>query len=229
MAYVSVAGTDGVAVLTIDKPPANALDLDLLAEIIEAVEGVAADPPRAVVLAGRDGFFSAGIDLKAIPTYSPSEHREVIERINAMALGVYGLSCPVVAAITGHAIAGGMVLALGADIRVASNAGRYGLTEIRVGVPFPQAAIGLVRAEMPPHAARVLAFGNQLVEGSECQRLGVFDEVLEPGAVLPRATELAHELAAFPQDTYALTKRELRGDTLARLRAAAANDPLLLQ
>ena len=213
--------------LAVDRPPANALDLELLRAVVSTVQVVAADPPRALVLAGREGFFSAGADLKAVPSYGPAQQREMVEGINAMALGVYGLACPVVGAITGHAIAGGLVLALCTDIRVASSAGRYGLTEIKVGVPYPQAAIGVVRAELAPHAARVLAFGNQLLDAGECLRLGVFDEVVEPEAVFQRAVEIARELAAFPPDTYARTKHDLRGHTLERLRAVAADDPLL--
>ena len=112
-------------------------------------------------------------------------------------------------------------------LTVASSAGCYGLTEVKVGVPYPQAAIGVVAAELAPHAARVLALGNELIDAAECVRLGVFDEVLDPDAVLPRALELAARLAAFPPDTYARTKRELRGANAERLRAAAAEDPLL--
>ena len=144
-----------------------------------------------------------------------------------MALGFYALPCPLVGAITGHAIAGGLVLALCTDIRVASAAGRYGLTEVKVAVPYPQAAIGVVAAELAPHAARVLALGNELIDGDECLRLGVFDEILLADAVLPRALELAAGLAAFPADVYARTKGELRGATIERLRGAAAEDPLL--
>jgi enoyl-CoA hydratase len=217
----------GAAVLTVDRPPANAMDLALLREIVEAVEQVAGDPPRALVLAGRPGCFSAGADLKAVPGYGPEEQRQMVVGINAMALGVYGLPCPVVAAITGHAIAGGLVLALCADLRVASSAGRYGLTEVKVGVPYPQAAIGVVAAELPPHAARVLALGNELVDAAECLRLGVFDEVLAPDDVPARALQLAGGLATLPPEAYAVTKRELRGATTARLREAAAKDPLL--
>jgi enoyl-CoA hydratase len=144
-----------------------------------------------------------------------------------MALGVYELPCPVVGAITGHAIAGGLVLALCTDIRVASRAGRYGLTEVKVGVAYPQAAIGVVAAELAPQAARVLALGNELIDAAECLRLGVFDEMIEPDEVLPRAIELAASLAAFPPEVYARTKQDLRGETSGRLRAAAAEDPLL--
>ena len=104
---------------------------------------------------------------------------------------------------------------------------RYGLTEVKVGVPYPQAAIGVVGAELAPHAARVLALGNALIDADECLRLGVFDEVVEPDQVLPRALELATELAGFPAEVYARTKRELRGATAERLREAAAAAPLL--
>jgi enoyl-CoA hydratase len=179
------------------------------------------------VLAGREGFFSAGVDLKAVPTYGPEQQRQMVTSINAMALGAYELACPVVGAITGHAIAGGLVLALCTDIRIASSAGRYGLTEVKVGVPYPQAAIGVIVAELAPHAARVLALGNELIGAEECLRLGVFDEVVEPDEVAPRALELAGTLAVFPPEVYARTKRELRGATCARLRAAVAQDPLL--
>lgn len=227
MGYVTVTEQDGVGVLTVDKPPANALDVELLEELVAAVARVAADPPDAVVVAGREGFFSGGADLKAVPTYGPAEHRRMVGGINAMVLGVYGLPCPVVGAITGHAIAGGLVLALCTDIRIASSVGRYGLTEIKVGVPYPQAAIGVVQAELAPHAARALVFGNQLIGGDECLRLGVFDELVEPERVLPRALELASELASFSRETYKRTKQDVRGQTLERLRIAAADDPLL--
>jgi enoyl-CoA hydratase len=217
----------GVVVLTIDRPPANAMDLTLLEDIVQAVERVAGDLPRALVVAGRPELFSAGVDLKAIPGYGPAQQREMVALINAMALGVYQLPCPVVAAVTGHAIAGGFVLALCADLRVASSAGRYGLTEVKVGVGYPQAAMGVVAAELAPHAARVLALGSELVAAEDCWRLGAFDEIVEPGEVLDRALELARGLATFSSDAYASTKSGLRGATIERLRAAAAADPLL--
>src|SRR5829696_2420491 len=203
------------------------MDLTLLDELVAAVEGLAAEPPAALVLAGRPGFFSAGLDLMAVPGYGPPEQRRLVDGINRMAIGVYGLPCPVVCAITGHAIAGGFVLAVCGDHRIASTEGRYGLTEVKVGVPYPQAAIGVVRAELTAAGTRLLALGNRLVDADECVRLGAFDEALAPEGVIGRAIEVANELAALPADIYARTKAELRADTLAALRLAAAADPLL--
>lgn len=230
MEHVSLRDSgDGVVVMTADRPPANAMDVQLLGDILEAVEQLSSDLPRALVLAGRPGFFSAGADLKAVPGYDQTDQRRMVTSINEMALCIYELPCPVIGAITGHAIAGGLVLALCTDIRVASSVGSYGLTEVKVGVPYPQAAIGVVAAELAPHAARALALGGRLIDAAECLRLGAFDEVVEPDEVVARALELAAGLAAFPADVYARTKRELRGATAARLRAAAAEDPLLGQ
>ncbi len=218
---------DGVVSLSIDRPPANAMDVTLLREVVEGVATLAGEAPRALVLAGREGCFSAGADLKAVPGYGPAQQREMVAGINAMALGVYELEFPVVGAITGHAIAGGLVLALCTDLRVASAGGRYGLTEVKVGVPYPQAALGVVRAELTPQAIRVLALGGELTDAAECERLGVFDEVLDADEVLARALHVAARLAALPPEVYARTKRDLRAPSLALMRAGAEDDPLL--
>ncbi len=108
-----------------------------------------------------------------------------------------------------------------------SSEGRYGLTEVKVGVPYPKGAIGVVRAELTTAAARILVLGNRLVDAGECVRLGAFDEVAKPDEVVDRAIEVAKELAELPADVYARTKSDLRDDTLAALRAATVVDPLL--
>jgi enoyl-CoA hydratase len=203
------------------------MDLSLLDELCSRLAALASDPPRALVLAGRHGFFSGGVDLKAVPSYGPDEQRQMVSLINQMVLIAYDLPCPVVGAITGHAIAGGLVLALCADYRVGSEVGRYGLTEIKVAVPYPAAAIGVVRAELSSVAARRLVLGSELTDARECLALGVFDEVLAPEEVVPRAGDVARHLAACPTQVYARSKRDLRGPALAAMREAAAVDPLL--
>jgi enoyl-CoA hydratase len=227
LAFLTLADSDAITSVTIDRPPANAMTVELLDELVTTLEELAAEPPRAIVLAGREGFFSAGVDLKAVPGYGPAEQREMVGGINRMAIAAYGIRCPLIGAVTGHAIAGGLVLALCCDVRIASSAGRYGLTEVKVGVPYPQAAIITVRAELAPHAARRLALGNALTDAQDCVSLGVFDEAAPADAVVSRAHEAAAELGAMPGDVYARTKRDLRGEALEQMRARAANDPLL--
>jgi enoyl-CoA hydratase/carnithine racemase len=224
---VSVQTAGPVTLVRIDRPPANAMNLELLDELVTALEQLASEVPPALVITGRDGCFSAGVDLKAVPHYGANEHRQMVHGINRMVLATYGMSCPVIAAVTGHAIAGGLVLALCADLRIASLEGRYGLTEIKVGVPYPQAAIGVVRAELAPHAARKLVLGNGLIDGSEAARLGLFDEAVSPQAVESRAIEIATETANFPAEAYTATKRELRRSALEAMTAAVESEPLL--
>jgi enoyl-CoA hydratase len=227
LSHLRESVTEGVTLLELDRPPANAMDLDLLEELCERLSGLAAEPPRALVLAGRQGFFSGGVDLKAVPSYGPDEQRRMVEGINRMVVVGYDLACPVIAAVTGHAIAGGLVLALCADHRVASEQGRYGLTEVKVAVPYPAAALGVVRAELSAGAARQLVLGSELTGAAECLELGVFDEVTAADAVVPRALEVAGRLGAFPLDVYARSKRDLRAPALEAMRAAVAADPLL--
>jgi enoyl-CoA hydratase len=226
MPLVTLEDRDGIAVLTLTRPPANAMDVHLLEALVAAVDGIAQDPPKAVVVAGENGFFSAGADLKAVPAYSPDEQRRSVNGINFMALGIYALPCPVVGAITGHAIAGGFVLALTPDVRIASAQGKYGLTEVKVGVPYPVAAMAVVKAELSPSAARFIGLSNELIDAHECHRLGAFDEVVELDDVLPRALETAERLGAMPARDYARAKEQLRGETIARMRSEVDNDPL---
>lgn len=181
-----------------------------------------------MVLTGRPGFFSAGADLKVVPTLDADGQRAMVDGINGLCMAWYGLPRPVVCAVNGHAIAGGLVFALCADYRVAAADGRYGLTELRAGVPYPTMAIAVVAAELSAPAARRLVLRADLVDAADLRELGAFDEVVPNDEVLDRALAVARDLAALPSSAYAATKRRLRAPTLAlaaRLQAGEA-DPL---
>jgi enoyl-CoA hydratase len=229
--HIHIEEAGDVAVVRIDRPPANALDLDLLAEGHEVRERLAAEEPGAVVLVGRDRFFSAGMDLKAAPALSAAEQRETVGGINRLFSGWYAFPRPVVAAVNGHAVAGGLILALCADYRVCADEGaQLGLTELRAGLPYPLAAISVVRAELSPGAARRLVLGASLVEPPEALALGVVDELRPHDEVLSRAVELASEMAELPRGSYTIVKRQLRGpaiDALERALGGGAGDPAL--
>jgi enoyl-CoA hydratase len=228
--HIHIEEAGDVAVVRIDRPPANAMDLELLAEGHEVRERLAADDPAAVVLVGRERFFSAGMDLKAAPQLSPSGQRGTVDGINRLFLGWYSFPRPVVAAVNGHAVAGGLILALCADHRVCATEGRLGLTELRAGLPYPLAAISVVRSELSPMAARRLVLGASLVEPPEALALGVVDEVRPADEVLPRAVEVATEMAALPSASYGVVKRQLRGpaiEALERALGGGAGDPVL--
>jgi enoyl-CoA hydratase len=228
--HIHIEEAGDVAVVRIDRPPANAMDLELLAEGHEVRERLAADDPAAVVLVGRERFFSAGMDLKAAPQLSAAQQRGTVDGINRLFLGWYSFPRPVVAAVNGHAVAGGLILALCADYRVCAPDGRLGLTELRAGLPYPLAAISVVRSELSPNAARRLVLGASLVEPPEALALGVVDEVRPADEVLPRAVEVATEMAALPSASYGVVKHQLRGpaiEALERALGGGAGDPVL--
>jgi enoyl-CoA hydratase/carnithine racemase len=102
------------------------------------------------------------------------------------------------------------VLALCGDYRIGPRSGRFGLTEVRVGIPYPSVALAVVTGELSPPAARRLTLTAGLVDSTAALDAGVFDEVVADDAVLDRALEVAGELASLPPRTYALTKRRLR-------------------
>jgi enoyl-CoA hydratase len=224
---VAIEDVEGVAVVRIQRPPANALDPGLLAAGARAVERLRDAQPAAIVVTGSGKFFSGGVDLKLAPTLSAAEQREMVVAINRLFTDWYGLDLPVVAAVNGHAVAGGLILALCADHRVGSLVGSYGLTEVKVGAPYPAAAIGVVRAELGPVAARRLVLGGELIGAEAALAEGIFDELAEPEDALAAGIEAARRLAAHPAATYARVKAELRGPARAAIAAAVERDPLV--
>ena len=214
---IEIEDRDGIALVRIDRPPANAMDQELLDAGKAIVEQLRADGPAAVVVTGREGFFSAGVDLKVAPTLDVEAQKRMVAGINDMFEAWYSLPLPLVAAVNGHAIAGGLILALCADYRVCGPEGKFGLTELRAGIPYPAVAIAVVRAELDARAARRLVLEADLGDAQAMHELGVFDEIA-PDPV-ERAVAVAAKLAALPGSAYGVVKAQLRADVIARARA----------
>src|SRR5437763_5475942 len=210
--FIGVETRDEVALVRPDRPPANALDLELLAEGRAAVEDLRAAEPGAVVIVGRERFFSAGVDLKAAPQLDRDGQRAMVDGINRLFLGWYSFPRPVVCAVNGHAIAGGLILALCGDHRVGAGVGKLGLTELRAGIGYPAAAMAIVRAELPPPTVRALVLRANLIDsGPEAVELGLLDELAAPDALLDRAIEVAEGFAAPPRAASPRGEEQLRG------------------
>src|SRR5438552_13106793 len=141
--------------LKLDRPPANAIDLDLA----EAFENTLAtieerDETGSLVIIGVGRCFSGGLDLKAVPTYDRARQQAMVMAVNRMYARLYGLPLPTIAAVNGHAIAGGMILTLACDYRIGADEDyKLGLAEARVGVVYPVAAMAIVKSELAPSAA----------------------------------------------------------------------------
>jgi enoyl-CoA hydratase/carnithine racemase len=225
---ITLEAVGEVVVLRFDRPPANALDLALLERMLDVLEELRSGEPGAVVITGTGSFFSGGLDIKALPALDEDGQREMVNGINRMFAEWYGFPRPVVCAVNGHAVAGGMVLVLVGDRRIGPDEATFGLTEVRVGVPYPATAIELVRAELTPAAARRLALAGGLMDARAAAELGVIDEVVPAADVRERALDVAADLATIPGHSFALTKEALRGDSLERMRRAAGGvDPVV--
>lgn len=211
--------SDASVVMTLRRPPANAVDLAFANELTARVSALVADPPAAVMLRGIDGFFCAGADLSN-PPLGPVG----VDAINRLTYELYRLPCPLIGALTGHAIGVGLVIAMCCDLRLASAAGRFGLTEVPLGFPYPPVALDLMAAELAPAAAQRLVLGGQLHDAVTCRALGILDEVLPAGEVVPRAEAETALRAGFPDGAYAATKAVLRGPVLEAMARHVAGD-----
>src|SRR4051812_3236125 len=203
---ITIESRGEIALVNIDRPPANAMSPELLVEGVKAAREAEESGAAAAVIAGRPGFFSAGLDLKIAPTLDEDGQRALVRGINDLFGAWFSFPRPVVCAVTGHAIAGGLILALCGDWRVVGHSGRFGLTEIAVGVPYPAVASLVVRHELSAPVARRLMLGARLMDADEAMRLDIFDEQVDDDAVVDRALEVAGELAALPAGAYWKTK-----------------------
>ena len=222
---------EGVAIFRLNRPPANAIDLEFANQIEAAfADLIGTGAGRAIVVTGTGACFSAGLDLKQVPRYSPAEQRAMVAVVNRMISTLYACPVPVVGAVNGHAIAGGLVLALACDYRVGTDAPcKIGLTEARAGIPFPAAAMAVVRAELSPGAARLLTLLASNIDPQAALAAGVLDELQPPEHVLPTALRVARDLAGIPAAAYTRIKHQLRAPAIAVIEdmLARGTDPLL--
>jgi enoyl-CoA hydratase len=213
---------DDVVVLRIEHGRVGALDVELL----DALTGAVTTSDRALVITGSGSSFCAGVDLRRVLDGGRSYTEELLAALSRTFRAVFDHPRPTVAAVNGHAIAGGCVLALACDLRLMAG-GRTGLTELAVGVPFPTAALEVVRHALGPRAGQVL-LGAQLVDRERALALGMVDELVEPGELMPRAVTLAAELAARSPEAHRLAKVQLHRPANAAMEAAAGMDAAVL-
>ena len=206
-----------VAVLHLEHGKANALSPELLRALATEVE----DLPRsaeALVLTGSGKMFSAGLDLPVLMEAGPGYTYDLMDALNEALEMMIDLPIPAVAAINGHAIAGGFILAAACDVRLmATGGGKVGLTELLVGVPFPPLALEIVRTAVGDVCARRMVLRGELFAATEAEDLGLVDELAAPATLMDRATELASRLGDLPKPAFQITKRQLLAPLRMRL------------
>ena len=221
---------DGVAVITMNRPPANAITYESAIEMTAAFDSAEASGTKAIVLTGAGAFFSGGLDLRVIPFYGPEKQREFLKLLNSLIGRLYAFAKPLVAAVNGHAVAGAFVLVLTTDYRVGpAHDARFGLTEARAGIPFPAAPTIVVKAELAPAELRRTTLSAKNFGPEEAKRRGMLDELQSAERLLPRAIEIAHDLASMPADSYARIKHQFRAEAIASIDRLnrEQSDPML--
>lgn len=213
MAMLRVQQDHGIHIVTLDRPPVNALSGDMLAAIRDALERAETSGASAVVLTGREGMFSAGLDLIELMTLDRAGLEQFLGSFFDLMRELAAAPMPVVAAISGHCPAGGTVLSLFCDLRIMA-AGEFGigLNEVRVGIPMPWVVVDLAVRSLGPRGAERALVAGRLYDPAAAVTVGLVDEVVAPAEVVSRAVTRARELVGAPSFALAVTRDRLRSD-----------------
>jgi enoyl-CoA hydratase len=213
---------DGIARITLDDGKANAMSTAWFAELGSALDRAQAEGAGALLVRGRPRFFSGGLDLKLLPTLSPAGLRELSESFARAFLRVHTLPIPTVACVTGHAIAGGAVLAFACDARFATEGPfRIQMNEVAIGIPLPSWMLFIAESAIPPTARNEFLLHARAYTPAEALARGAVDGVgSTPEETERLALERAASLLPLNRAAYAESKRRLReaGATLALAR-----------
>jgi enoyl-CoA hydratase len=217
-----------IAVLRMAHGKANALDLELCNALTAELEAYRQSAAKALVVTGSGRMFSAGVDLVRVADEGAPYLRVFLPAVNRAFETLFSLLKPVVAAVNGHAIAGGCIIACAADRRLmAHDGGRIGIPELLVGVPFPVVPLEIIRFAVAPPHLQSLVYRGATLSPDEALQHGLVDAVVDPASLVDDAIAVAQAMAALPSSAFALTKRQLREPVLERIHVGAALDALV--
>jgi enoyl-CoA hydratase/carnithine racemase len=199
--------------LRLNRPPVNALSPELIATLLRAVQVAPREGKRALVLSGSPGMFSAGLDVPVLLKLDRPAMEAVWRDFYALMKALASSPIPIAAAITGHAPAGGTVLALFCDWRVVSEGdSKIGLSEVQVGLPLPPVILSALRRLVGARQAERLAVTGLLISPDKAVSLGLVDEVVPAEQVVNQALKWCQDLLALPRVATNLTRRQARAD-----------------
>jgi len=218
---IEVTYRKSVVIVKLNRGITNALNLELVQELAKTVERVSANPKvRALILSSaNEKFFSIGFDIPQLYGLPKEDFREFYEAFNQACMALYTLPKPTVAGITGHAIAGGCILALCCDYRVI-GAGRklMGLNEIKLGVPIPYLASSILQSIVGAREARHVEEFGEFYEAELLLKKGLVDEVAPQEEVMSRAREMGETLGSMPPEAYQRIKESRVEEVEKRIR-----------
>lgn len=229
---LAVKTEDGVTTLRLEHGKANALDVELVAALDGALKKAETDAAtKAVVLTGTGTIFCAGVDLFRVVQEGRAYAERFLKPLSAMFLRLFAFPKPVVAAVNGHAIAGGCVMTCAADYRLmVDGKATIGVPELKVGVPFPLVAIEILRFATAPGRLQELLFIGKTYAAKDAVQHGLVDEIVPATKLEQRALEVATRLIQEPVARFRITKQQLRGPSLdAIARRSAETDGAMIR
>jgi enoyl-CoA hydratase/carnithine racemase len=213
----------GIAILTANRPKQrNAMSAGMVDRLNELLSALGEDESvRAVVLTGAGGGFCAGSDLLGLALMTPQERSDFEAESGRLAILISRLPVPVIAAVQGYAIGGGLTLAAACDVVVTEGRAKWSLPEVPIGL-FPAWGLQHVEARIGRPAARRLSWGIETLDGHEAFRIGLVDHVVEDGA-FEAAQGIAQRLAALPRAQSASVKAYFSPSDASEQADASAN------
>ena len=217
MDVIEQRDADGIRVLKLAHGKVSAMDIELGEALIDAFKAAQDDSVGAVILTGTGSSFSAGVDLFRVLDGGPDYARRFLPVLDDFLRQVLTFPKPVIAAVNGHAIAGGCILAAACDRRIMTDGkGRIGIPELAVGVPFPALPMQIMAARVTDSALRDLVFSGRTLQVDDARAIGLVDEKCPDGMLMDRAHETARNYMAIPARAFALTKEAFYGPILQR-------------
>lgn len=205
MSTICIEAHGNISVLRLDSGVTNAIGKELVDELSASL-AVLQKESRGLVLAGGSKFFSIGLDLPQLLRLPRKEMDGFWQRFDQVLLDLYTFPGPTAAAINGHAVAGGTILALTADCRfIGDSRNLMGLNEVNIGVPVPYLADLMLRQLIDERAANEMVFGGELIDPAKARSIGLVNEILPEQSLEAHAIETIQQMAAKPQLAMRLT------------------------
>lgn len=209
---IKIERDGSVAVLAMDDGKANAFTMPEFEGLARSLRELEQSDCTAVVLTGRPGYFTAGLNLKVLPTLSTPELEALITKFGEVVISLMTFPRPVVAAVSGHALGAGAIFAYASDVRIfAEGAFKIGLNEVPGGLFVPTFGIVTAKLAMPAPLLTTMVMHGRVFGPADALQLGIAESLVAPDALRATAIARAAALGELGGHGYALTKKLLRG------------------
>ncbi|MDR3569530.1 MAG: enoyl-CoA hydratase/isomerase family protein [Syntrophobacteraceae bacterium] len=225
MGFVSVANDAGLATITLSRGRVNALNEPMVEEIDKWFADIEPDAAiKGVVLRGAGSFFSFGFDVPELLGYSKDEFVRFLRKFNSLCAKIYLYPKPVIAALNGHAVAGGCLLALTCDYRImVKGKARIGLNEITFGAPMFSGGVEMLTSLVGNrNGERVLLLGA-MYSAEKAQAMGLVDEAADDAGIAERVKEISHQFCQKDPEPFRIVKRLIRKPVAEKMSQGGEN------